>query len=142
MIHLHSGLRWIVLLLLVYVVINAVVKKTSGTYGKGDKLVGLFSMIGLHVQFLVGLSLYFTSSRVQFTEGWMKVASLRFYGMEHFIGMLLAIVLITIGYSKAKRQENPNAKHATTLTYYAIGLILIIAFIPWPFRSGLGGNWF
>ena len=140
--HTHSGLRWIALILLVYAVINALSRKGSGEFSKKDKMVNLFAMVTLHVQLVLGLVLYFTSGKVNFGQGWMKEDLFRFYGMEHLVGMLAAIVLVTIGYSKAKRSEVAIQKHKYTLTFYALGLILILAFIPWPFRTALGGHWF
>lgn len=141
LVHTHSGLRWVALILLVYAVLNAMSRKNSGEFSKKDKMVNLFAMVTLHIQLLLGLALYFTSGKVNFGSGWMKEDIYRFYGMEHFAGMLLAIVLVTIGYSKAKRVEAAVQKHKYTLTFYALGLLLILAFIPWPFRA-LGGNWF
>ena len=140
--HTHSGLRWIALILLVYAVINALTRKGSGEFSKKDKMVNLFAMVTLHVQLVLGLVLYFTSGKVNFGQGWMKEELFRFYGMEHLVGMLAAIALVTIGYSKAKRSEAAIQKHKYTLTFYALGLILILAFIPWPFRTALGGHWF
>jgi hypothetical protein len=144
LIHTHSGLRWIALILLVYAVMNAMFHKNSGEFSKKDKMVNLFAMVTLHIQLIVGLVLYFrpSTAKVQFIEGWMKDDQLRFYGMEHLAGMLAAIILVTIGYSKAKRCEAAYQKHKKTFTYYLLGLILILSFIPWPFREALGGNWF
>ncbi len=56
--------------------------------------------------------------------------------------MLLAIVLITIGHIKYKKKKENSAKHKTVMVYYAIGLLVILLFIPWPFRPGLMGSWF
>ena len=135
----HSGLRWIALGLLVYAIFNALRKKDF--YAKSDRLVNMFAMVSLHIQLVIGLILYFTSSKVSFVDGWMKNQLLRFYGMEHISLMILAIILVTIGHSKAKRATEPAKKHKTILLFYAIGLILIIASIPWPFRN-LGAGWF
>ena len=135
----HSGLRWVVLGLLVYAIFNALRKKDF--YAKSDRLVNMFTMVSLHIQLVIGLILYFTSAKVSFVEGWMKNQLLRFYGMEHILLMIIAIVLVTIGHAKAKRASEPSKKHKTILLFYAIGLILIIASIPWPFRQ-LGAGWF
>ena len=135
----HSGLRWVVLGLLVYAIFNALRKKDF--YAKSDRLVNMFAMVSLHIQLVIGLILYFTSVKVSFVEGWMKNQLLRFYGMEHILLMIIAIVLLTIGHAKAKRASEPSKKHKTILLFYAIGLILIIASIPWPFRQ-LGAGWF
>ncbi len=137
--HTHSGLRWVVLGLLVYAILNALRKKS--TYEKSDRLLNMFTMVSLHIQLVLGLILYFTSSKVSFVEGWMKSDLLRFYGMEHILVMIIAIVLVTIGHGKAKRALDVTKKHKTIILYYSIGLLLILASIPWPFRN-LGAGWF
>lgn len=138
--HAHSGLRWVLLILLVISIVNALTRKDL--FEKKDRLIYLFSMVSAHIQLVLGISLYFLSSKVHFMEGWMKTALYRFYGMEHLIGMLLAIVLITIGHIKYKKKKENSAKHKTVMVYYAIGLLVILLFIPWPFRPGLMGSWF
>lgn len=137
----HSGLRYIVLLLLLFAIFNAVTSKGKNSYEKKDKMINLFAMVFLHIQLLLGLILYFFGNKVQFIEGWMKMAPLRFYGMEHILLMLIAIVLVTIGRRKAEKETNPRKKHGKIVVWYTIGLILILAAIPWPFRN-LGAGWF
>ena len=142
LLHTHSGLRWIALVLILAAIFNALASKSKGTYEKKDKMLNLFAMITLHTQLLIGLGMYFMSPKVQFSEGWMANGTLRFFGLEHFIGMLLAIVVITIGRKKAEKSIENADKHKKIVTWYVIGLLLIIAFIPWPFRTALGGAWF
>ncbi len=137
----HSGLRWIVLILILAAIFNAIACKSSGKYEKKDKMLNLFAMVFLHIQLLLGIVLYFMSAKVTFAEGWMKNAMTRFYGMEHVLIMLIAITLITIGRKKAEKASLAANKHAAIIKFYAIGLILILAGIPWPFRN-LGGSWF
>jgi NADH:ubiquinone oxidoreductase subunit 2 (subunit N) len=137
--HSHSGLRWLVLVFLILAVANAF---TAKTFEKKHKMINLFALITVHLQLAIGLVQYFLSDKVQFIDGWMKNPLLRFYGMEHLVGMLLAIILITIGYSKAKRKENPADKFKAIRIFYTLGLIIILLFIPWPFRTILGGGWF
>jgi L-asparagine transporter-like permease len=140
--HAHSGLRWLVLLFLVWAIINAGRKMGSqATYGANDKKVGLFALIFTHVQLILGLILYFISPKVQFSSATMSDSLLRFYTVEHISLMLIAIVLITMGYSKAKKKAEDSQKFKTTFWYYLIGLVLILVSIPWPFR-GLGAGWF
>ncbi len=138
----HSGLRWVVLILLVAAIGNALMKLKASEYSKKDRMLNLMAMVFLHVQLLLGLVLYFTSGKVLFSEGWMKSPLFRFYGMEHILGMVIAIALITIGRKKAEKKEIPAQKHKTILGWYVVGLILILAFIPWPFREALMGKWF
>ena len=140
LVHSHSGLRWLVLGLLIYAIYNAAVNKTS--YEKRDKMINLFAMISLHIQLLLGLILYYTSGNVSFDSGWMKSAVTRFYGMEHLLGMLLAIIVVTVGRKMAEKQEEPEQKNKKILVWYTIGLFLILASIPWPFREALNGSWF
>jgi hypothetical protein len=137
----HSGLRWVALILLVVAIFNALSSKGKGKYEKKDKMLNLFAMIVLHIQLLIGLVLYFISPNVKFIEGWMKVKQLRFYGMEHLLIMVIAIAVVTIGRKKAENASNIAKKHGTIVKWFTIGLILILAGIPWPFR-GFGTGWF
>jgi membrane protein DedA with SNARE-associated domain len=137
--HTHSGLRWVALILIVFAIYNSI---TAKEFTKREKLINLFSMVSLHTQLLLGLVLYFISPRISFASGWMKDASFRFYGMEHLAGMLIAVALITIGYVKSKKGTSPAAIYKPIKLFYMIGLILILASIPWPFRANLGGGWF
>ena len=67
LLHAHSGLRWVALILLVTAIFNAVKGKSSGEYLKKDKMINLFAMILLHTQLLIGILMYFQSPKVQFT---------------------------------------------------------------------------
>ena len=142
LIHAHSGLRWIALILLILALFNAFLGSKRGTYEKKDKMINLFAMIVLHIQLLIGLIIYIPSGKTSFEGGWMKVELFRFYGMEHFIGMLLAIVLVTIGRKKAEKAELVSEKHKKIVVWYSIALLLILLSIPWPVREALGGRWF
>lgn len=143
LVNAHSGLRYIVLLLLLVAIFNAVANLKTDKYEKKDKLINLFTMISLHIQLLLGLILYFTSDKVQFVSGMMSNASLRFFDVEHPIMMILAILLITFGRKKAEANPLNNNKHKLVLRYYLLGLILIFIAIPWPFtHPNLGTGWF
>ncbi|MFN1835994.1 cytochrome B [Balneola sp. MJW-20] len=142
LVHAHSGLRWIVLVLLVW----AIVKAVSGWTGKrdfkkSDRLSALFALIFTHIQLLLGLGLYFISPKVSFESGFMSDSVLRFYTIEHMSLMLLAIILITVGFSAHKRMQGSIAKFKKIAIFYGIGLLLILISIPWPFRA-LGAGWF
>lgn len=140
LVHSHSGLRWLVLGLLMYAIYNAIATKSS--YEKKDKMINLFAMVSLHIQLLLGLILYYTSGNVSFDAGWMKNELTRFYGMEHMLGMIAAIVLVTIGRKLAEKQDSAEEKNKKIVVWYSIGLVLILLSIPWPFREALGGSWF
>jgi hypothetical protein len=140
LVHAHSGLRWIALVLLVVAVITAISKwQGRSGYTDGNRKLYLFTLISVHIQLLIGLLLFFISPKVNFSMMGEKIY--RFYTAEHTAGMLIAIVLITIGYSKSKRADDTTAKQRLIGIFYGIGLLLILASIPWPFRIP-GAGWF
>ncbi len=142
LVHAHSGLRWIVLALLVTLVWKAWQKGRSGAeYAEGDRKLNLYTLIAMHIQLLLGLALYFHSDKVNFDPASWSVPVTRFFTLEHSLMMLIAVALITIGYSKAKKAADSAAKWRTTLRYNLIALLLILVAIPWPFR-GFGSGWF
>lgn len=144
LLHAHSGLRWIALILLLLAIVNAARSQSSGRYVKKDKMINLFAMIMLHIQLLIGLGLFFINSqgKVAYVSGWMSETMYRFYGLEHIVGMVLAIALVTLGRKKAERLHNTRDKHRRIMFSYLLGLLLILVSIPWPFRAALGGQWF
>jgi NADH:ubiquinone oxidoreductase subunit 2 (subunit N) len=133
LIHAHSGLRYIVLLMLLLAIFNAFAGLKSGNYLKKDKMINLFAMVFLHIQLLLGLVLYFISDRVNFGAGVMADKADRFFTVEHISMMLLAIILITLGRKKAEKQQEAKDKHKFIVRYYVLGLVLIFIAIPWPF---------
>lgn len=137
LLHAHSGLRWVLLVLLVTAIAQAFGNKGKALTNSNRK-IAMFAMIFTHIQLLIGLVLYFLpQSKNNLSEPFLNAAT-RFYTVEHLVGMLIAIALITIGHSKAKKSES----FKPIATYYLIGLIIILASIPWPFREGLAGGWF
>lgn len=140
--HLHSVLRWAVLILLVVAIVRAFQKRGGGTVYPGKDKFALYALIVTHVQLLLGLVLYlWLSPLVRFEGDVMGNAVTRFYTVEHITGMLIAITLITIGYARAKRQAEMNKGWKTIGIFYTLGLLLILASIPWPFRIP-GAGWF
>jgi hypothetical protein len=140
LIHAHSGLRWVVLVLLVAATFKALMKwRSNVSYSGGDRKINLFTMISMHVQLLLGLALFFMSDKVNFSQ--MKDAMYRFFSVEHTTMMVIAIALVTIGHIKAKKSTDDAKKHKTIFTFYLIALLLVLTAIPWPFR-GWGNGWF
>jgi len=140
--HAHSGIRWIVLILLIIAIFNSYSKwQNRKDFTSGDKKKHLFALIFCHIQLLLGLVLYPMSPLVSFVDGFMKQKVTRFYSVEHVMMMVLAIIIITIGYSIAKRKKDDSNKFKTIFIFYLIGLIVMLAAIPWPFRIP-GAGWF
>jgi hypothetical protein len=140
LVHMHSGLRWIALVLLIAAVFIALSRwQGRNGYTDGNRKLYLFTLISIHLQLVIGLILYFISPKVNFSMISDKLY--RFYTVEHLTGMLIAIVLITIGYSRSKRASDPTTKQRLIAIFYGLGLLLILAMIPWPFRN-LGAGLF
>jgi membrane-associated HD superfamily phosphohydrolase len=97
-----------------------------------NRKIALLGFIASHTQLLVGLILFFYLKYPSMISGAvMKDPTLRFKIIEHPLTMIIAIVLITIGYSKAKKIENAKKANQTVVIFYIIGLILILSRIPW-----------
>ena len=136
---LHSGFRYIVLLLVLLAIIRAwadwLGKKS---YSEGNRKLNLFAMISLHTQLLIGLVLYFLSSHVQFNSETMKNSDIRYWTVEHLTAMIIAIILVTIGHSKSKRITLPEGKHKTIAIYYTLALVIIVVTIVLSKRGLFG----
>ena len=149
LLHLHNFMRWVILLLLVIAIIKAFVGMTANRpFTKGDKQVGLFLMISANLTFLIGLYQWLagrygilTTSLPPGTE-LMKDSFYRFYWIEHPLGMIIAIALISIGRGQSKKNILDIVKHKRSFWFYLIALIVIIATVPWPFREAIGRPWF
>ena len=124
----HSGLRYLVLLLLIAVIIKSLIgflgKKP---FEKVDNILSLLLLIFTHIQFLVGLVLYFVSDMVKFNDQTMSDKMTRYWTVEHITGMLIVVVLITIARSTSKRMSDPVAKHKRLFIFNTIALLIIIA---------------
>lgn len=140
--HLHSGVRWLLLLFLILAILNTVYKnKKKWILNCEDCAFSILTMIFAHLQLVAGLVLYFISPKVIFNAASMKDSLLRFFLLEHIAIMIIAIILITFGYIKSKKSSDERRKSKAILIYYGIALILILIAIPWPFRN-LGAGWF
>lgn len=140
--HTHSGLRWLFLLIIIFAIVNAIRKWKSGEkFEAKDKLLSILTIALTHTMGILGIVLLFISPKIQFTEGFMKNDQIRFYLTQHTFGMVIAIILITIGYSKAKKAVKDKAKFRKTAVWFTISLLIVLISIPWPFW-GVGGELF
>ena len=128
----HSGWAYLAIVLLVFAVVNSIIGKTSGKeFTAKDRKIALFALIGVHIQLLVGIILYFVSPLGAASFGQMSDKALRLTSLEHPLINIIAIVLITIGWSKHKKAIESAAKFKSIALFYAIGLVLILSRIPW-----------
>lgn len=148
LLHLHNLLRWVILVLLLV----ALFRHLAGMNKKrlvsaGDKKVDLFLMIAAHTMLVLGLIQWsvgdfgFNLIRAAGFGAVMKNDAMRFWAIEHLTGMLIAIVLITIGRGKVKRAVDYTA-HKKAFWFFLVALIFILASVPWPFREAVARPWF
>ena len=136
----HSGWRYVVLILL----ISAVIQALLGFFGKkayteGNRKLNVFTLISAHVQVLLGLALYFLYD-------WYKIDSStaigRYWKMEHLSLMIIAVILITIGNAKSKKLTEGVAKHKTITIFFGIALVLILVAIATMVKSDPSRSFF
>lgn len=136
LLHLHNILRWVILLLLIVTLLQAIAKNN------GIRPTSLWLLIFSHIMLLIGLyqliaGRYGTMKGLPEGVSLMKDTFYRFYWIEHPLMMVLAIIFITVARGKAKLL---NYKATAWLLF--IALVLILAAIPWPFREIVGRPWF
>lgn len=137
----HSGFRYIVFVLLLIAVLQALISwLTNRPYTEGNRKVNLFTLISAHIQLLIGLGLYFVSPYVKLDDmaGAMKEHDLRYWSVEHILMMVIAIVLITIGHSRSKKVLDSVAKHKTIAIFYTLAFLIIIVTIVLSGRGLFG----
>src|ERR1700712_5353591 len=142
LLHLHNIGRWVVIILLLVAVVRSLAGMTGNkAFTSGDKKTGLFLMITAHIMLLIGLYQWFAGPwglqniQAMGMKAVMKDNVFRFWAVEHITGMLIAIILITIGRGSAKKNISDKAKHSRSFWFYFIAFIIIIATVPWLFRE-------
>ena len=137
LLNVHSYLAYVVLAILVVAVVNAL----TGLSGKRmftlerDFRISLFALIVSHLQLLVGLILYFLSPNgfqaiQRLGMGGMN-AEARLLALEHPLVNIIAVVLITIGWSRHKKFMEGDKKFRAISIFYGLGLVLLLSRIPW-----------
>jgi uncharacterized membrane-anchored protein len=137
----HNITRWAVLLFGVWALLNAITGLSSKrAFTANDKRSGLFFMTFCDIQLVLGLVLYFKFSwfdKLKDMGNTMKNSFDRFFAVEHMSMMLIAWLLVHIGYSAVKRADTDAKKHKKMLIFFGLALLLILASIPWPFREAI-----
>ena len=118
------------------ILIVAVIKAFMGISSKRgfedkDRKISLFALIFCHIQLLLGLVVYFVSPLGMQGLGDMSNAAMRLTSLEHPLINIIAIALITVGWSKHKREDSSNGKFKKIAFLYLAGLLLILSRIPW-----------
>jgi mono/diheme cytochrome c family protein len=149
---IHSYLRWLVLALLLLASARSFRRwQTRADWDGTDERLHAAAIGSVDLQFTLGLLLYAVLSPLpgaffaDVARG-MKVGPLRFFGMEHALGMLIATAIVHVGRSRSKRTLDSGLRHRRVWVSTLIGVLVIAASIPWPGRSsarpllrGVGG---
>ena len=137
----HSWIRWAVLLLGFY----AFARSASGRFTQRpwtpvDDAAGRWFVISVDIQVLVGLLLYFFFS--SFTmAAWRNMAGamaddvIRFWAVEHVVGMLAAIAFVHVGRVRIRKTTDSRRKHFLAAIFFGLALVLMLVSVPWPFGS-------
>jgi hypothetical protein len=131
LVHAHSLLRYFILIALIIVIVNSLIgMMNKKPFGKWDDKFSLYLLIFTHMQFLVGIIIYVIhltrDGLVQFNSSTMKNETLRYWAVEHIVGMLAAIALITIARATSKRMAGDTAKHKRLFILNLIALAVIV----------------
>lgn len=143
---IHNIMRWAVALNGLIALFTAISGMSSRReFGASDKRVALFFLIAADIQLLLGLSLYFSSPfgfKLLKSIGWsaaMKDPFARFWTVEHMSGMLIAILLVHVGYAGTKGLRPSAGKFRRLFWCTLLALLVIAVTVPWPFRAhGIG----
>ncbi len=131
----HSWLRWVVLIAMLWTILRAVLPGPRAWTPADDRSLRL-SVISLDVQFLLGLLLYFvlspfTREAMSDMGAAMRSPGLRFFAVEHVVGMLIAITLAHVGAVRI-RKAAPERRHRLAAIFFILALLAVLASIPWP----------
>lgn len=135
---LHSFLRWLVLLSLLYAIYRSARAYLAGrSFTKIDNAIRHWTATISHIQLTIGMVLYFNSPIVNYAttsrESGGLISEAYFFKIAHITFMISAVVLITVGSSLAKRNELSRDKFKTMFLWFTVALIFIFLAIPWPF---------
>jgi len=132
---LHNFSRWLVLLAAIYVIYRSWRGLQSRSYTDGDKRAGTLYTTMVDVQLLLGIILLIISPLIRGAMGnfgaAMQTSQTRFFLLEHWVVMVMVVVLIHVGSTHVKKAADAVQKHRQALIWYGISLVLILLAIPW-----------
>lgn len=132
----HSTFRYFVMIFLLVFIVRSFMGWINKTpYHRLDEKLGVWLFMVTHMQFVLGIALYFMSPSVIFSGASMKDATARYWLVEHSSMMIIAIVLITLARITTKKLTDSTAKYRKLFIYNSLAMLLIIAAIM---QSGRG----
>ncbi|RIH83099.1 hypothetical protein [Calidithermus roseus] len=132
---LHNLARWLVLGVALALIVRGVLGLRQGSYTATDRRLGVIYTGLMDLQLLLGLILFgvspFMRGLFANAPAAMQQGSSRFFLAEHWVLMLLAVILAHIGSSRVKKLEGDRLKHRQSLIFYGLSLVLVLLGIPW-----------
>ena len=133
---LHSSWGLTTLILIVLAIVGSVVGlKSNKDLTIMQRKFSLYALIAVHIQVILGVISYtqsqYTVTAMSNFGAAMKDSLLRLFAVEHPLMMIIGAVLITIGYTKAKKATDSKVRYKKIIIFYSIGLLLILSRIPW-----------
>jgi len=145
LLQIHNILRWVILLLMLLSLVQSFLGwSRRRELREADVRLFLFTLIAAHTTLLIGLILLLFGRFGILSSGLppgvelMKDRFYRFFWVEHPTGMILAVILITVGRGVVKKQIPDPVKYKKVFWFFLAALILILATIPWPGREIVG----
>jgi len=135
---LHSYLRWVVLAAALWMCCLSIAgwarkQPWSALYERSHQvLVG-----GADLQFTLGVILYLFLSPFSDTffanmRGGLREPVLRFFGLEHILGMFIGVGLVHLGRTLSLKAAGP-ARHKRVCLCTVGALLVMLGSTPWPF---------
>ena len=134
---LHSVVRWLVVL----AAVAAVGLSFYGWLGKKswttlDERIGMLFPMILDIQVLIGILLYFFASPLTLGllrnfQGAMRNPDVRFFGTEHSLLMVIALIVAHVGRSISRKAVDAPAKHRAAALLFGLSVLIVLAAIPW-----------
>ncbi|RIH81780.1 hypothetical protein Mterra_02962 [Calidithermus terrae] len=132
---LHNLTRWLVLGVALVLIFRSVQGLRRGGYVLLDRRLGMAYTGLLDLQLLLGLILFAVSPFIRGltanVSAAMQNSSSRFFLAEHWVAMLVALVLAHVGSSRVKKATDDRQKHRQSLIFYGLSLALVLLGIPW-----------
>jgi len=132
--HLHSFLAYLLLAAILFSIVYVIIQFVKqGSFTEKVRKITLIGFIAAHLQLLIGIILYVLSpvGLAHFSGEAMQNSLSRLYILEHPLTMIIGIVLITVGYIKAKKPGDDARRFKTIIIFYTLGLAIILLRIPW-----------
>lgn len=141
---LHNITRWLIIGFAVWALVRAYLgwfKKLE--WSKSDDRAGIFFTSMIDLQVLLGFLLYFLFSPAapQLVANFgaaMKTPYVRFFGIEHVLMIVIAMIVAHVGRTLSKRAKTTIAQHRAAAIGFSLAILIILAAIPWPFLNDYG----